>query len=234
LTYHEVDFPTICTRKLNTVKATPILRKVLPNSTVETGGSWRVKLPEASNEYWCHGLDLRTFASEQAADISGTQPADTAPTPGAGLPGLRTDVPTLLISECCLCYLQTAEAAAVLKWFSDRIPDLSLVIYEPVRPDDAFGKTMVTNLASRGIVMPTLEIYKDAGDQAARLITAGFEHAKTMTVDEIWDKWVSMDEKDRVNGLEGLDEVEEWKLLAGHYIVAWGWRGKGADEWKTL
>jgi len=29
--------------------------------------------------------------------------------------------------------------------------------------------------------------------------------------------------------LEWLDEVEEWKLLASHYCVAWGWRD-GEDE----
>ena len=45
---------------------------------------------------------------------------------------------------------------------------------------------------------------------------ASFEH----------DDWVSKDERDRIEKLEWLDEVEEWKLLARHYCVAWGWRGQ--------
>lgn len=38
------------------------------------------------------------------------------------------------------------------------------------------------------------------------------------------DEWVTEQERDRVERLEWLDEVEEWKLLASHYCVAWGWR----------
>lgn len=43
-------------------------------------------------------------------------------------------------------------------------------------------------------------------------------------VDFIWEEWVSGDEKERVAALEMLDEVEEWRMLARHYCVAWGWR----------
>lgn len=88
---------------------------------------------------------------------------------------------------------------------------------------------MVTNLAARGIVMPTLEAYKEPENQERRLRDVGFEKVETMTVDRIWERWVSQEEKERVDGLEGLDEVEEWELLAGHYIVVWGWKGEGFD-----
>lgn len=111
-----------------------------------------------------------------------------------------------------------------MSYFTQRIHDLGIVLYEPVRPDDPFGRMMVTNLAARRIHMPTLEVYKLPSDQAQRLVDAGFEKVEQMTVDRIWERWVSPDEKERVDSLEGLDEVEEWLLLAGHYIVAWGWR----------
>ena len=74
--------------------------------------------------------------------------------------------------------------------------------------------------------MPTLEVYRQPADQEVRLRDAGFEQVRQMTVDTIWQRWVESDEKERVDGLEGLDEVEEWKLLAGHYIIAWGWKGE--------
>lgn len=75
--------------------------------------------------------------------------------------------------------------------------------------------------------MPTLENYKLPQDQTQRLRDAGFEHAKALTVERIWESWVPSEEKERVDRLEGLDEVEEWKLLADHYVIAWGWRGTG-------
>lgn len=75
--------------------------------------------------------------------------------------------------------------------------------------------------------MPTLEIYRRPTDQEVRLREAGFNEVRQMTVDDIWERWIHEDEKERVDSLEGLDEVEEWKLLAGHYIVAWGWKGDG-------
>ncbi|KAJ9158048.1 LCM-domain-containing protein [Coniochaeta hoffmannii] len=167
-------------------------------------------------QLWCHGLDLRELA--HAGDTS-------------KLNGIKTDLPTLLISECCLCYLQTAEAEGVIKYFADRIPDLGIVLYEPVKPDDPFGRMMISNLAARGVRMPTLDAYKEPQDQETRLRDAGFAQVKVMTVDRIWDTWVPEKEKERVDCLEGLDEVEEWKLLAGHYVVAWAWRGAGFERW---
>ena len=44
----------------------------------------------------------------------------------------------------------------------------------------------------------------------------------------IWQKWLRDDEKERIAGLEFLDELEELDMLLKHYCVAWGWRdGKG-------
>lgn len=49
-------------------------------------------------------------------------------------------------------------------------------------------------------------------------------------MDFIWGRWVEEAEKERVAGLEMLDELEEWVLLARHYCIAWGWRdGAGLD-----
>lgn len=35
----------------------------------------------------------------------------------------------------------------------------------------------------------------------------------------------------RIAQLEMLDEMEEWRLLASHYCIAWGWqRGRESDS----
>ncbi|KAK0715024.1 S-adenosyl-L-methionine-dependent methyltransferase [Lasiosphaeris hirsuta] len=215
IAYHEIDFPAITQRKLHSVRASQHLRTVLTVTTpplTPPPSSWTAaSATSATNTLHCHGIDLRLL-------------------PAAGiLPSLDPSLPTLLISECCLCYLAPAAASAVVAYFTSRLPRLGLVLYEPVKPNDPFGRMMVSNLAARRIEMPTLDVFLLPADQERRLQQAGFDIVRHMTIDKVWEKWVATEEKERVDGLEGLDEVEEWLLLAGHYIVAWGWRGDGFE-----
>lgn len=216
LVYHEIDFEAISEKKFRTVQALPVLRNILTKATVGGNGSWSSE--PARGAYYCHGIDLRNLADGSR---------DT-------LPGLRTDIPTLLLSECCLCYLEPADASNVIKFFTSQIPNIGTVIYEPIKPHDAFGKMMISNLAARNINMPTLDVYREAVDQEQRLRDAEFLVVRHMTIDNIWEDWVQPEEKYRLDSAEGLDEVEEWKLLAGHYVVVWGSRGSGFRRWTGL
>lgn len=95
---------------------------------------------------------------------------------------------------------------------------------------------MVANLAARGIELQTLRQYSTLEAQRARLARYGFHGggggggqgsgggAEASDVDALWEGGVSAAEKERVAALEMVDEVEEWRLLAAHYCVAWGWR----------
>lgn len=216
LIYHELDFDLVCQKKLRTVRSTPSLSQVLPRPRpAPDGASWSCR-PSSGGEYYCHGLDLRTLSAQAAAPLQ----------------GLRTDVPTLVLSECCLCYLSDSEARGVLSFFTSRIPsNVATVIYEPIRPDDPFGQQMVANLAARKIHMPTLHVYREPADQEDRLRDAGLERARHATIEDVWRDWVDDAERERVDSLEGLDEVEEWKLLAAHYLIVWGSRGAGMTSW---
>jgi [phosphatase 2A protein]-leucine-carboxy methyltransferase len=126
-----------------------------------------------------------------------------------------------------------------MKWFVDRIPSLGIILYEPIGVDDSFGQVMVANLAARGITMPSLRSYKTLLDQKSRLGEHGFTYEsggqEAETVEKIWEQWIPAPEKERVDSLEGLDEVEEWQMLARHYAVVWGWRGNsGWEGWRDL
>lgn len=122
----------------------------------------------------------------------------------------------------------------MLEYFSSRIPNISVVIYEPIHLGDPFSDTMVSNLAARNIHMPSLERRRDEADEAARLKRLGFETTRQLTIDRLWSKWVNVEEKERVDRLEGLDEIEEWQLLAGHYAVVWSFRGDGFEGWRGI
>ncbi|KAL3427501.1 leucine carboxyl methyltransferase [Phlyctema vagabunda] len=232
--YHEFDFPSVVATKykiVDTHKDTLCKEEILFEKFPEGAGA---PDPEAIPEwglmrevdgqrearYICHPLDLRQLPKTESLK---------------SFNGIRTDVPTLIISECCLCYLAVDVAADIVKWIVDKIPDAGIALYEPIGTDDSFGQMMVSNLAARGVVMPTVQKYKTLQDQKERLLQLGFSNGQEgKDVSKIWEEWVPTAEKERVDKLEGLDEVEEWLLLARHYGVVWAWRGTGFENWTKI
>ncbi|RPB25965.1 leucine carboxyl methyltransferase [Terfezia boudieri ATCC MYA-4762] len=261
LVYHEMDFPEVARKKAERVKRCGVLLKALElgenitfghgdgdsggnGSTTPTPSSVSLQQTCASAntvdidqntgnitspDYYLHAIDIRLLKPGLPA----------SPLPDA----IETSIPTLILSECCLIYLAPAEADAILTFFTTVFKlshPLSIVLYEPIGSDDAFGKVMVQNLATRGIVLQTLKKYSTLSRQKERLRMLGFKGGQAAgDVDWIWENWVGANEKKRLARLEMLDEVEEWKLLARHYCVVWGWKnGEGEnvgwEGWKTV
>ena len=225
LVYHELDFPSNTTSKINTIKHTPALSSAI-HAPLSSPDDLRISSSGDSLYSSCyniHPVDLR-------------QLAETSSLPN--LPNLSSTTPTLILSECCLCYLPPETTVSILRTFSERLmpppTPLALIIYEPIKPDDAFGRMMVSNLASRGIHLQTLHTYSTLAKQRTRMKEAGFSDGQEAAdVDFLWENWITSEEKDRVSRCEMLDEIEEWKLLAGHYCVAWSCRGGGGGTAAT-
>ncbi len=228
--YHEFDFSENTTHKLKPVyKTSDVCRHVATpwywsNSKTTMDPEQDHDTLHAGN-YHVQPLDLRTLDSSSKCPEA--------------FEYIEKDLPTLIISECCLVYLAPAVADRVALYFTQHLfpatTPLGLVLYEPINPHDAFGKVMVSNLAARGIELQTLRKYGSLEAQAARMKAYGFEGSGGADINALWEKSVDEKEKERVAGLEMVDEVEEWELLAGHYCVCWGWRGKGTWEgWKDM
>jgi [phosphatase 2A protein]-leucine-carboxy methyltransferase len=242
LLYHEIDFPPNNAMKIKQLESGPLKNLAqelcgidLFFQHVDSSPCCTTVISTAAPGYVIHSHDLRKLPLKSEA-----------------MRFIATDVPTLLISECCLIYLSPADADAVLEYFAGLFPattPLGIVIYEPIRPHDAFGRTMVANLTARGIHLQTLEANATLGMQRQRLRRFGFalrkredreraEHDQEGSQGEggvgaidlhfMWSAWVEEKEKDRVTELEWMDEVEEWMLLMKHYCVAWGWRDRSA------
>ena len=238
LLYHEIDLPANTTAKVRRLEDSNMTNLLWDLSGIKFLFQRSDLTPECTTVistcavgYFLHSHDLRTIPLKDSA-----------------VKWIERDVPTLLISECCLIYLAPAEADAVLEYFTGLFPSttpLGIVIYEPIRPHDAFGRTMVANLTARGIHLQTLEANATLGMQRRRLKRFGFgspqrkdgddgEHGEMANTDEggvgaidvdfMWSAWVDDEEKERVTEVEWMDEVEEWMLLMKHYCVAWGWR----------
>ena len=223
LVYHELDFSKNTVQKLAAAQKSAEMSKFL-----RSGGHWYSSSDSLNDPidafrsptYHVHPVDLRTL-----------EPSKQIP------PSLREidrTLPTLIISECCLVYLTPAAADTVALYFSKHIfhssTPIGMILYEPINPHDAFGKVMVSNLAARGIVLQTLRKYGSLEAQAARMKAYGFDDSRGMSVNEIWEKGVDEKEKERIAGLEMVDEVEEWELLAGHYCVVWGWKNGEVEK----
>ncbi|RAK73655.1 protein C-terminal leucine carboxyl O-methyltransferase ppm1 [Aspergillus fijiensis CBS 313.89] len=257
--YHELDFPSNTASKIRAIRAAPHLQRALgdPQTVTISPAADALHTPH----YHLHPIDLRQLAALASSPPSrkgdlGNEGADLRP--DTLLPGLDPTLPTVLISECCLIYLEPEEARRVVEFFvgvfdasvgegkaeagagagsgagadgPPPTPPLGIILYEPIRPDDAFGRTMVANLATRGIQLQTLHRYASLAAQRARLRAHGFVDGQAAAdVDFLWERWVAEGEKERVAGLEMLDEMEEWRLLARHYCVAWGWREGGGRQ----
>ncbi|KAF2196069.1 leucine carboxyl methyltransferase 1 [Delitschia confertaspora ATCC 74209] len=228
LIYHEIDFPTNTASKLNSInRHAPLHAKLIPNAPPTNP----LSLPPGATSYYSptynlHALDLRNLT---CATFSSS---------ATNLPNLDPNVPTILLSEMCLCYLEPTTASLIIgtllsTYFSPATP-VALIMYEPILPNDPFGRTMISNLASRNIRLPTLTTYLTLEHQRLRLDSEGFvDGCRAADVNFIWKKWVPEEEKERVAALEMLDELEELELLLKHYCVTWGWRngsGEGTQE----
>ena len=222
LIYHEFDFPDNTAKKKAVIDRTSILCGIV--GTPYYGHDKGLDGPN----YHLHPVDLRKLDKEAAIpDV---------------FRNIDTTLPTVIISECCLVYLDPALADKAARYFTrflfPQSTAVGMILYEPINPNDAFGKVMVSNLAGRGIVLQTLQKYGSLEAQAARMKAYGFDDSGGADVNGLWKKDVDEDEKLRVAGLEMVDEVEEWELLAGHYCVIWGWRGDANeamwDGWKQF
>lgn len=217
LTYHEIDFAACTSRKTSTIASAKLLDDIKLN--VSQDGT-RI----SSTAYNLHPFDLRELAltAGAAAERSETQ-----------LPNLNSSQPTLILSECCLTYVNTSTSVSILRHLLNTLvpptTPVSVILYEPLHPDDAFGKTMTSNLSARGISLPGVIACPTLHAHQQRLLDCGFERADGMLVKDWWRTEVTDDEKERLRRLEGLDEEEEWDLLAGHYGFIWASRGEG--EW---
>ena len=219
LVYHEIDFAAVTAPKIAAIMRNRFFAAEEAAGAVVDEAAGSLALPSsASASYYIHPLDLRTLKPDCQVPLT----------------GVETDIPTLFLSECCLIYLSPEEADGILRWVTTAfMGDVGIALYEPIGGEDAFGKVMIQNLAARGIVLKTLKKYSSLERQKARLRALGF--ASGQDAADVYfasEHWVADAEKERIGRLEMLDEVEEWRMLARHYCVAWGWRGDAFAAWR--
>jgi [phosphatase 2A protein]-leucine-carboxy methyltransferase len=215
--YYELDFEDIVARKGSIIERNSDLQTILDTSE--------------ERKLFLMPMDLR----------------DNIP------PGTNDDIfaeidwnlPTLILSECCLVYLDAEKANNVLSSLLSRFPRAGVIIYEPICGSDPFGQMMIHNLAvglfakvvqtnvkkTRGIVLRTLVQYPSLDSQKARLSSLGMNVQYAATILYIFNSWFP-DRRRKIESLEMLDELEEWNLLSTHYCIVVGI--KDLPIWSSL
>ncbi|WIA20144.1 hypothetical protein OEZ85_005994 [Tetradesmus obliquus] len=231
--YIELDYQEMVAKKARSLLASEQLLALLPDGTTAT-------TELAGPRYSLVGADLRHLEQLEAA---------------LHRAGFDARLPTLYLAECVLIYLEPGEAARLLAAAAARAAGgggcAAVAIYEQTRPDDAFGATMIANLEARGCPLRSVGSVPRPASQEARLAAAGWAAAAAADMAAVyhgrssgsgsgsssgaaggcggWLRPFWCGERGRIERLELLDELEEWRLMQEHYCLALGVTGQGCS-----
>ncbi|CEP60818.1 leucine carboxy methyltransferase LALA0_S02e00320g [Lachancea lanzarotensis] len=131
------------------------------------------------------------------------------------------EVPTLVITECVLCYMDLSQSQALIDNVVSFYETGTWVSYDPIggnEADDRFGAIMQANLwESRQLELPTLMFFNSVEKYAQRFEDET-KHTQIETVWQYYIQQIPQEEKNRLKSLQFLDEIEELKLILSHYV----------------
>lgn len=213
LVYHELDFLEQVKIKRLAIDGNPELRQVVDAPKLPS-------IPRNREEWGTYDGDLHT----ERYHLVGM---DVRELVGDGFYNIDDSLPTLVISECMLCYVKPDEAEGIIKYWMKSLSSVEFVIYEPVLLGDAFGETMARNLAQRGINMEGFSKYATPKARREWLERMAMVDVEVHDIAQIGgltgeNSWIPLSEMSRINRLELVDEVEEIIMLYQHYLVCTG------------
>jgi [phosphatase 2A protein]-leucine-carboxy methyltransferase len=77
-------------------------------------------------------------------------------------------LPTLILAECVLVYVEPEHIRALLSFLSSRLSTAMFVNYEQVNMGDRFGQIMLSNLRARGCALAGVEACQNIASQQQR------------------------------------------------------------------
>ncbi|CUM64573.1 uncharacterized protein PRCAT00002180001 [Priceomyces carsonii] len=246
VTYHEIDFPESAKIKLLAIFGNASLKEIVQYNE-DRDRDFEINSKEDfenyeselhTNNYHLYGMDLRQLKDFSIGEAK-------------FLPYVNTSLPTLILSECALCYVSPLENEQIVKFWNNFFQKsncvLAFLTYEPMSLDDPFGVTMKDNLSKRGINLLTFNEFPTLQSRCDFLFSVC--HLKNIRLTDMCDiggygnesPWIDNEELLRINKLELIDEVEEIRLLLKHYCICYGEmsrsnvkRFKGIDNWRWL
>jgi len=220
LTYSEIDYPESVKIKKLGILANDELRKSL--GVCDTAPTINSK-----SDFMNFDSDLITSRYKLIGDDLRNVDADFLK-----LKKFDHSLPTLILSECVLCYLSPQENEAIIKFWTRWCSGYSAVlIYEPMSLNDPFGLTMARNLSQRGLNLQSFSEYPNLQSRFEFLKNSCSLKNLRLTEmclvggyssENVEKPWIDQAEEQRINRLELIDEVEEIQLLYKHYCLCFG------------
>jgi len=139
--------------------------------------------------------------------------------------GIDLSAPTLVLAECVLAYLPPGKSNDIVRWFGERVRMGVFMSYDPIEPDDAFGRTMIRNVESRGCAFSGIYDAPDVASAARRFTANAWSRAEAYDMNTIYSEKLDPRERARIERIEWFDEFEEWRLIMGHYCISLGVNG---------
>uniref|UniRef100_A0A1J3IDI5 Leucine carboxyl methyltransferase 1 homolog n=1 Tax=Noccaea caerulescens TaxID=107243 RepID=A0A1J3IDI5_NOCCA len=200
--YVELDFKEVTSKKAAVIENSSQLRdKLGPSASISVENGQVL-----SDHYKLLPVDLRDIP--KLRDVISFAEMDPS-------------LPTFIIAECVLIYLDPDSSRAIVNWASKTFSTAVFFLYEQIHPDDAFGQQMIRNLETRGCALLSIDASPTLLAKERLFLDNGWQRAVAWDMLKVYGSFVDTQDKRRIERLELFDEFEEWHMMQEHYCVTY-------------